>query len=167
MLIEKLADGLSKVSIAAAALMLIYVVCHILLEIILRSVFALSTHVLDEFVGFAILSITFLSMAWTFRTGTMIRVNLLTSALPRSAGRVLEGAVSLVGFGLVGFACAFFIKNFVKDWGRGAVSESVARVPLWIPDLIVVIGASLLAVQLLVHVFAVALTDRSLLESGE
>ena len=38
--------------------------------------------------------------------------------------------------------------NFVKNWNRGAVSESVAEVPLWIPDLIVFIGACLLVLQL-------------------
>ncbi|KKM83627.1 hypothetical protein LCGC14_1307430, partial [marine sediment metagenome] len=34
------------------------------------------------------------------------------------------------------------------NWKRGAVSESVAEVPLWIPDAVVFVGACLLVLQL-------------------
>lgn len=146
--ITKIVDGLSKAAIILAGMILIYSTCHILLETVLRSVFATSTHVLDEFVGYSILSITFLSLAWTLRSDSMIRVNIITLKMPKKIERLLDGVVSLVAFAILAFACRFFWKNFTKDWFRGSVSESVAEVPLWIPQLIVFIGAVLLASQL-------------------
>ncbi len=146
--IFKLADLLSKIALFAAAMILIYAVSHILLETLLRSLFSISTHVLDEFIGFAILSITFLSLSYTLRFDGMIRVNLLTARLPQKVQHLLEALVSFTGCGLVGFFCTFLWRNFAKNWSRGAVSESVAEVPLWIPDAIVLFGAGLLCMQL-------------------
>lgn len=157
--LKTITDALSKAALVLAATILIYSVAHILLETVLRSVFATSTYVLDEFIGFAILSITFLSLAWTLRTGSMIRVMLITDVLPGWARRAAEFVVSATACVLVTSGCVFFFHNFLKDWQRGAVSESIAEVPLWIPGLVVVVGASLLALQLFVRSLAVLLGE--------
>ena len=73
---------LSFLALICAGMILVYAVSHILLETVLRSLFDTSTHVLDEFIGFSVLSITFLSLSWTLRDGGMIQVNLLTNRLP-------------------------------------------------------------------------------------
>ena len=144
----KISDTLARGALFIAAVILVYGVCHILLETLLRSLFSTSTHVLDEFIGFAILSITFLSLAYTLRSGGMIRVSFLTTRLPRVAQRIGEVIVSWLAGGFAFYFCIFLARNFLKNWRRGAVSESVAEIPLWIPDLIVLIGASLLVLQL-------------------
>lgn len=151
--IAALSDWLAKGAFILAGLILIYSACHILLETALRSLYGLSTHVLDEFIGFSILSITFLSLAWTLRSGTMIRVNIVTNAFSFRVQDWIDRFVSAAAFALMAFFCFYFLRNFNKDWSRGAVSESVAEVPLWIPDLVVLIGAVLLALQLLARVF--------------
>ncbi|MEP3295507.1 MAG: TRAP transporter small permease [Pseudoruegeria sp.] len=147
-LVLRLIDAVSYLSLICAGLILVYAVGHILLETVMRSLFDTSTHVLDEFIGFAILSITFLSLSWTLRDGSMIRVNLLTDRLPAETRMWLDAGVAFCATGLGAFFCTFLWRNLVKNWKRGAVSESVAEVPLWIPDLIVFIGASLLVMQL-------------------
>lgn len=141
-------DAASYLALICAGLILIYAVSHILLETVLRSIFDTSTHVLDEFIGFAVLSITFLSLSWTLRDGSMIRVNILTDKLPVKARQMLEVAVAMLATGMGAFFCIFLGRNLAKNWRRGAVSESVAEVPLWIPDAIVFVGASLLVLQL-------------------
>lgn len=144
----KISDALARTTLFIAGLILVYAVCHIFLETVLRSLFSTSTHVLDEFIGFAILSITFLSLAWTLRSGGMIRVNFLITRLPGFVQRMIEVVVSWTAFGFTFYFCTFLLRNFLKNWRRGAVSESVAEIPLWIPDLIVLIGANLLVLQL-------------------
>ncbi len=151
-ILQALTDYLSKLAMVLAAAILIYAICHILLETVLRSVFATSTYVLDEFIGFAVMSITFLSLAWTLKSNAMIRVTLLTDVLPDRVFRILEVIVSATGCMLVSGLCVFLFRNMAKDWDRGAVSVSIAEVPLWIPDLIAVVGACLLAAQLLLRV---------------
>ena len=149
----RLIDAVSYLALICAGLILVYAVGHILLETVLRSLFDTSTHVLDEFIGFAILSVTFLSLSWALRDGSMIRVNLLTDRLSSKIRVWLESVVALCATGLGAFFCTFLWRNLVKNWNRGAVSESVAEVPLWIPDLIVFIGASLLILQLAAQAF--------------
>ncbi|WP_366944019.1 TRAP transporter small permease [uncultured Roseobacter sp.] len=141
-------DSLSLLALICAGVILIYAVSHILLETVLRSLFDTSTHVLDEFIGFSVLSITFLSLSWTLRDGGMIQVNLLTNRLPPRGQLWLQGVVATFGTGLGAYFCTFLWRNLVKNWNRGAVSESVAEVPLWIPDLIVFVSACLLVLQL-------------------
>lgn len=147
-LLLRLVDALSFVALICAGGVLIYAVGHILLETVLRSVFDTSTHVLDEFIGFAVLSITFLSLSWTLRDGGMIRVNLLTDRMAPRLRLGVETAVALFATGLCGYFCTFLWRNMAKNWTRGAVSESVAEVPLWIPDMVVFAGACLLVLQL-------------------
>ena len=141
-------DTLSFLALICAGMILVYAVSHILLETVLRSLFDTSTHVLDEFIGFSVLSITFLSLSWTLRDGGMIQVNLLTNRLPPRGQLWLQGAVATIATSLGTYFCTFLWRNLVKNWNRGAVSESVAEVPLWIPDLIVFVGACLLVLQL-------------------
>jgi TRAP-type C4-dicarboxylate transport system permease small subunit len=150
-LVLRLIDAVSYLSLICAGLILVYAVGHILLETVMRSLFDTSTHVLDEFIGFAILSVTFLSLSWTLRDGAMIRVNLLADRLSAKARQWLETGVALCASGLGVFFCTFLWRNLAKNWKRGAVSESVAEVPLWIPDLVVFFGASLLILQLAAH----------------
>lgn len=156
-ILQSAADWVSKAAMALAAIILIYAVCHILLETILRSIFATSTHVLSEFIGFAVMSITFLSLSWTLRSGAMIRVSLVIDRLPTLVFRVLEAISALVGFLLVSGLCSFLFRNMAKDWSRGAVSTSIAEVPLWIPGLIALVGATLLAIQLLLRALSAVL----------
>lgn len=153
-IVQVLTDYLSKLAMVLAAVILIYAVCHILLETVLRSLFATSTYVLDEFIGFAVMSVTFLSLAWTLRSNAMIRVTLLTDVLPDRVFRFLEVFVSTAACILVSGICVFLFRNMAKDWERGAVSASIAEVPLWIPGLIAFVGACLLAAQLLLRAIA-------------
>ena len=148
LLILRAIDRLSFFALICAGLILVYAVSHILLETVMRSLFDKSTHVLDEFIGFAVLSITFLSLSWSLRDGAMIQVNLITNRLSSKTQNILQSLTALVATGLGAYFWTFLLRNMMKNWKRGAVSESVAEVPLWIPDLIVLIGAGLLVLQL-------------------
>ncbi|MFQ8433560.1 TRAP transporter small permease [Amaricoccus sp. W119] len=152
--LQSLVDLVARLAMVLAAAILIYAVGHILLETLLRSLFGISTNVLDEFIGFAVMGITFLSLAWALRSGAMIRVTLLTDVLPDRVFRGLEGIVAATGFAMVAGITVFLFRNMAKDWSRGAVSASIAEVPLWIPDLIAFLGAALLATQLMLRALA-------------
>jgi len=136
---------------AFAGVILILMIGHILLEIVLRSFFDTSTFVLDEFVGYAIASMTFLTLAYALKDGSLIRVNLLIGRLYGPSRRVLEISSSSLAFVLFSYILYFFFRTWKRDWDRGAVSGSIAEVPLWIPEGIVLIGLFLFVMQLLVY----------------
>lgn len=150
-LINKTMTRIANGAAAIAATILVLMIGHILLEIILRSFFDTSTYVLDEFVGYAVASMTFLTLAYALRDGTLIRVNLLLGRLSGSPRRWIEIGCSSLVFVLFSYILFFFFKTWKRDWDRNAVSGSIAEVPLWIPEGIVVIGLTIFVLQLLVY----------------
>ncbi|OAB55518.1 hypothetical protein AY600_07390 [Phormidium willei BDU 130791] len=64
------ADRAARLGAAAAALLLVYMVGHIVLEILLRGLWSTSTFVLDEFIGFAVAASAFLGLAEALRSAS-------------------------------------------------------------------------------------------------
>jgi TRAP-type C4-dicarboxylate transport system permease small subunit len=143
--------GISRGAAVVSAALLVLMVLHILLEIVLRSFFASSTFVLDEFVGYGVAAMTFLSLSYALEEGALIRVQLLLTRSPPPARRGLE----IVGAGLTLAVSLFLIAHFwssvSRNWSRGAVSQSIAEVPLWLPEGLVLLGLALFALQLLAY----------------
>lgn len=143
--------AISRGAAVVSAVLLVLMVVHILVEIVLRSFFASSTFVLDEFVGYGVAAMTFLSLGYALEAGALIRVQLV---LTRSAAPVRR-SLEIVGAGLTLALSLFLVAHFwtsvSRNWSRGAVSQSIAEVPLWIPEGLVLLGLTLFALQMLAH----------------
>lgn len=102
----------------------------------------------DDFASWALVAMAFLGLAHTFKRGEMIRVGLL---IERLHGRSRQGAelMSLT-------VAAAFIGYFTWQAGRLAhdswrfndMSTGVVSVPLWIPQLAMVIGLAILTIAM-------------------
>lgn len=136
-------DLISKAASACSALLLIGVLFHIILEIILRNFFATSTFVLDEFVGYAVSGLTFLAMGETFRRGGLISVTLLeTFVSPRIWAWVAVFA-NLLAVAVGAMLTYYLGRSAVINFMRGSTSGSIADVPQYIPQSIIVIGCAI------------------------
>lgn len=144
---SKLIDNLSAMAAISACVVLVAMVGMILFEIVLRSAFDSSTYVLDEFVGYGVAIMTFLSFAFTLRDGVFIRVGLVTSNLGPASRRILEVISCAVGTLIFSLVAYYILKLVMKNFSRGVVSNSLAEVPLWIPQGLVLIGMALLVLQ--------------------
>ena len=82
--------GASRLAAQLSAVLLVAMVCHIIVEIVLRSFFATSTFVLDEVVGYGVAAMTFLSLGYALEQGAMIRVNVLITRVGGMPRRALE-----------------------------------------------------------------------------
>jgi TRAP-type C4-dicarboxylate transport system permease small subunit len=150
-ILDRAASLLGKIAAYVSALILVYMVLHILYEISLRVFFARSTYVLDEFVAYATAGITFLCLAYTLREGSMIRVGMLIQKTTGTLRLVLEFFSLTTTIAVtIYFFHAFWTKTFWRDVQRGTLSESIAEVPLWIPELLAVVGLGLFLLQLFV-----------------
>lgn len=155
-MLERLAWIVNRAAGALAALLLVYILGHIVVEIVLRVFFHRSTYVLDEFVGYAVAAMTFLSLGYTLDTGSLIRVELLIGRFPGRPRRWAEMLCVLATFAVTGF-CAYWVgRDALRNWHRGAVSESIAEVPLWLPVGAVWLGLVLFMLQLLVYFIRLA-----------
>ena len=134
---------MSKLYNAAAWLAVItmfMMVAHILIEIVLRSFFATSTYVLDEFVGYGVAAVTFLALGRAVQTDDLIRVSLV-GVLPSKRLQLAFEAFSLISAFVICSGLGYFIAlSISRNFTRGRVSETIAEVPLWIPEFIVLVG---------------------------
>ena len=151
------ANGLSTLGIAVAVLVLIGMTGLILAEVVLRSAFASSTHAADELVGYGVGALSFLALGHSLEKRSLIRMNLLISrfdarGIPR---RGVEIVCVLLGIMSCSVAFYFFARNVVRNYERGYVSETVAQIPLWIPESFVAVGLGIFILQLVSYLVRV------------
>jgi len=147
----RLMFGVSRAAAITAAVAMVFMVAIIAWEIVLRWFFSTSTFVTAEFVGYAMMLCIIWSLAYALECGQLIRVQLLLTHLPKRAGDWLTAISALV------VACAVLGLMFVywtratRAYQRGTVSSSVAAMPLWVVESIMLIGLAVFVAQLFAY----------------
>ena len=103
---------------------------------------------------------SFLAMAYALGKGAHIRVSLLLAALGRHRfwGEIWALAIgSVIGAYLAYYA----IKGAYWSHKLNDISQGQDATPMWIPQLSMAIGATILAVALIDHLIRALLTGRS------
>lgn len=156
--VDHIAETTSKIGAFLSISVMFIMTAHIILEIILRSVFNTSTYILDEMVGYGVAAMTFLSLGYAYRNNSLIRVNILLATLKNTT---VKKMIELFCVGIALFASIFIFRYFylsvMKHLSRGSRSETIAEVPLWIPEIFVCIGLAIFIIELLRRVLGVIL----------
>lgn len=147
---------LSKVSAAAAALILLGITGFVLVEIALRLVRGSGTNVLVEFVGYGLAGMTFLAASSTMREGGLVRVSILLERVPAGVRRVLDTLCLLATIAAVGIAAGFVGADMWRSYQRGYETDSLLALPMWLPPLPLMLGISVFLLDMLVHLVLVA-----------
>lgn len=150
-LFQRIVFAISQLSAALACLALIGMVGHILYEIVLRTFFASSTFVLDEFVGYGVAACTFLSLGYALEHGNLIRVNILLDRLDGVGQRVVEVICALLTLAMTLGLAWFYWLRIERDWVRGTTSSSIAEFPVWIPQAAILMGLLVFCLQLFAY----------------
>lgn len=146
--IYKFVFCISQFAAIVAAAALIYMVGHIAVEIIMRGVFASSTFVTYEFVGYAISICIIWSLGYALEHEQLIRVGIVLNRLPERAQEIMTAAAAfVVCAATIGLVTVFWMRAS-RAYNRGTVSSSIAAIPTWIPEALMLIGLSLFALQL-------------------
>ncbi|HEY7804979.1 MAG TPA: TRAP transporter small permease [Orrella sp.] len=103
----------------------------------------------DEFAGYSLAASSFLGLAYSFRSGSHIRVTLLTARLPSKAQRVLM--LLVLAFTAVMIAIwAYNSMTLVwESYEFQEMSTGILRYPIWIPQLSMGIGVTLFCMAIL------------------
>jgi len=147
--LEGFSHRLSTLGAWIAAALLVYMVVHILVEIVARTGFDSSTYSLDEFVGYAIASMTFLSLGHTFNSGKLIRVNILTNAISGLFSLVVELICIAFTFSVILFFARYVWRSLHRNWERGTISPTLTETPIWIVESIFFFGLCIFLLQML------------------
>jgi TRAP-type C4-dicarboxylate transport system permease small subunit len=100
----------------------------------------------DDIVAWLCAASAFLALGHTFRRGELVRIGLLIDALPPRIRRPLAlGALALtvVFAGYMLYAVARFV---FESWKFSEVAQGLIQIPIWIPQMSLVLGAAILFV---------------------
>ena len=89
----------------------------------------------DDFVSWCMAACAFLGLAHTFKSGEMIRVELLFDKLRGRTRWAVELFCLLIGTGFVGFFAWSAVRLTYDSWRFNDLAQGVIAVPLWIPQL--------------------------------
>lgn len=143
--LDRMLSGLYRISGYAAAVCMVAIALLVLASIISRLMSVYLPGV-TEYSGYAMAAASFLALAYTFEEKGHIRVELVLSRLSPGMRRIAEfwclGVASLVSLFL-----AFYLCRLVWfSWKFEEYSEGADAILLWKPQLLVMVGAIILAV---------------------
>lgn len=123
-----------------AGLAVVTMALFILYEVALRYFFDTSSFMLDLVIGHAVQVVIFCGLGYSFTKGVHIRITLFTTHLNHAVNVVLELALLLLSgaaFSLIGW---YLLKDGLKQFSRGAMTDTLISIPVWISNLIIVSG---------------------------
>ena len=89
----------------------------------------------DDLVAWCMAAMSFLGLAYTFRSGEMIRVGLLIDLIEGRKRWWIEMFALVIGCGFIGFFAWNAVSMTYDSWRFHDMAQGVLAVPLWIPQL--------------------------------
>lgn len=149
-LVKTAADVTSSLGLWISAALLVYIVVHIMIEVVLRNFFGSSTNSMGEYVGYAMGAMTYLAIAHTFASRRHVRVSLLRGFTARRQRLAVAVELFCIGATFVAFSFATWHiwKVLARDFSRGSVSATLTETPTWYIDAAVFTGLAIFLLQL-------------------
>jgi TRAP-type C4-dicarboxylate transport system permease small subunit len=136
---RRLLDGLYWTGGVVAAVCLALIAVLILTQIVARYFGVLVPGAL-ELAGYAMAASSFLALAYALRVGGHIRVSLVIQLMPARARRLCDLWSITVGTLLAGFFAWYVAEMVVTTWRFGDRTPGLLDIPLWIPQLSMLVG---------------------------
>lgn len=146
---------LSRVTGVFAALLIVaavLVVCHM---VFVRSLLGWNTIWQTEFTTYALVAATLIGSPYVLLTHGHVNCDIVPIIARGTARRRLAYAADALGLVFVGFLAVHGWEFWWEAWSGNWYSDTVWRVPLWIPYLSLPLGMTLLALQYVARMLAV------------
>jgi TRAP-type C4-dicarboxylate transport system permease small subunit len=141
-------DCLYAAAAVAAAVSLAGIALVMLLQAGMRE-FGLLLRGADDIVAWLCAASAFLALGATFRNGELVRVSLVLTPLSARARRQAETGC-LVAALIVAAYAAWAISKFVyESWAFKELAQGLIQIPIWMPQMSLVIGSAVLLVAVL------------------
>jgi TRAP-type C4-dicarboxylate transport system permease small subunit len=148
-------SGLYKLCGGLAALFLMAIAVLTLVSIVAR-LLGISVPGVTNYAGYCMAASSFLALAYTFEHGGHIRVAILLKSLEGWRRRAAELWCLGAGLALAAYFAWFSIKMVRVSLRIDDISQGPDATPLWIPQLGMAIGTTVLAIALLDRLIQVA-----------
>ncbi|NUZ04546.1 TRAP transporter small permease [Piscinibacter koreensis] len=155
---RRVLDGIYTGAALLAALCMVATLVLVLANILDRYI-TLPFRGLDMYAGYAMAGAGFLSLAHTFKRGEHIRVTLVLNALKPRGRRHLDTFALLLGALVSALFTYYSVRLVSNSLAFHDISTGNDATPLWIPQLVMAVGAVVLSIALLDELI-LALTGR-------
>lgn len=147
-LVARIAELLFAVCRWLAGLALILTIAVVTAEIVMRNFFGQSLQLSEEFGGYLLVATMFLGFADSYRAGALMRIEMIYDALTPRARAIVDLVYDVLAFVAVGILAWFGLRMVISSINRGSQAPTLIETPLWIPQLSIPIGLSVLLVAL-------------------
>ena len=146
--LSRLIERLSLVGGWLAAAAVLAILGLVTVEVVLRTMFGFSTQISDEFSGYLNVGAIYFGLAYALKEGAFVRVEPVYKALRGPAGVAARWAIVSASLAYMAVTTVYFFRYAVSNFHAGIASTSFSQTPLWIPQAAIVIGSTLLVLQL-------------------
>ena len=147
---------LSRAGAVAAIVVMALSAGLILTEIVLRTLFSMSTFVTSEFVGYGMGAMSFLALGECLDRGGLVRLSMIFSAFSPRGRRTLEAFICALTLMAVFVPLWYFGRSVAINYSRGYTSGTISNIPLWIPEFGMWIGILIFWLRLLSYGLLIA-----------
>lgn len=113
-------------------------------EVILRTFFASTMYFTEEFSGYMVLAIFALGVPYAREKNALLTVEFVIDRLSPPVRRRVDFIYGLVSLGFCVLLNWYAIQLFLKSIERELTAPTVLRTPLWMPQLLIPLGITLL-----------------------
>lgn len=138
----------STVGMYVAGVGILIMALLITTEVVGRHLFGFSMLVVDEWSGYLLVMVTFLGLAYTMKTNGFLQIEFLLNRLEPKQKKIFH--IFLISIALF-YSILIDHKLIAHTWSSystGLVSVSISETPLFIPQLFMPLGMSLLVLEL-------------------
>ena len=139
---------IARTAATVAGLATLAIVLLISFDVLMRYFFNQPQLFVDEVASFLQVLIIFGGLAYTFRVGGHVRVDLLTARLPAPTRAWLRVVTLVLGRAFLGSVMWTTAQTGISAYRYGRVS-AVMLYPIWVPMLLIPLGVGLMAVAML------------------
>ena len=143
---------LSFVGVVCAGVALVASLAMVVVGVVGRYVLGIAVVFVDEYVGYALVIMAFMALASTLTADKHIRIDSVVRLLPQKLQKWLEAATSTAGLAIAVFVTVQTGERALMSFRGGDLSVSPLETPLYVPQLFIPVGFTLLDVSLALYV---------------
>lgn len=134
-------------------LLIVTMVLVIAAEVVSRGFFNFSLHITHELAGYLLVAVTFLGIGISLHDRALFRVEFLFSRLPARGQHALQLVFDLLALGFGVVLDHQLIRLVISSYTRGVREATILATPLYIPQIAMPVGVSLMIIVLLAHIW--------------
>lgn len=143
-IVLRVISTLSTVGLLVSGVAVLFMIFLITLEVMSRKILGFSTMVADEFSGYLFVVITFMGSAYTFKMGGFTRVEMIYGRFKGKGRRIVSFLIILVALIYLVIIDYWLWVYSTSSYLSGLTSISIVQTPLYIPQVFMAIGVTLL-----------------------